>query len=82
MTVQVVEIIAHTSFLFAETVAPLSAAAASTARRQTCPSNSFGSAMCECRGTQIKLTFSARSERDEVWIVEGREGGSECKYAG
>ena len=90
MTVQVVDILAHT-LLSAETVAPLSSARIRVLPppegKHVRPNLAGGVGVVECRGTQIKLTFCScgRSEGDElneVWIGEGgRQAGSECKYA-
>lgn len=79
MTVQVVEILAHT-LLSAETVAPLSSARIRVLPppegKHVRPNLAGGVGVVECRGTQIKLTFCScgRSEGDELKFGFG-EGG-------
>ena len=82
MTVQVVEILAHTQ-LSAETVAPLSSARTRVLPppegKHVRPNLAGGVGVVECRGTQIKLTFCScgRSEGDELKFGLG-EGGRQA----
>ena len=81
MTVQVVDILAHT-LLSAETVAPLSSVRMlpPPEGKHVRPNLAGGVGVVECRGTQIKLTFCScgRSEGDELKFGLGREEGRQA----